>query len=345
MKVIGQAARIMINYLKSYAREGRYRADGNSGKILKAAFRDEAFLVWVNAYAEFIENFTEKLRSILMDLSSPRQEKLESILQKGLLSAISADKLAMLESRLEDALALPFEESVDVALKYLPKRTKIDVDIYLTVDPFNTGMMRPGKVFLSILLAEPTPKLAKGVAHEFHHVGAYYWLDKNLQLKALKSSHEHAQMLADVITYLVTEGMANWYTSPSAIHTVKGADKHNTRVRQLEQNMFGLLKSLEHLLSWICEQHKPVEEVKEAFQALSIDTSGYGIPAGHFLSGRMVGAMEKSDAVSREEIIDLVKHPFEFFDLYNRAVKEDIRLNVSLLSSVRSKVADWATTG
>ncbi len=55
--------------------------------------------------------------------------------------------------------------------------------------------------------------------------------------------------------------------------------------------------------------------------------------------------MEKSDAVSREEIIDLVKHPFKFFDLYNRAVKEGIRLNVSLLSLVRSKVADWAATG
>ena len=32
----------MINYLKNYAREDCYRADGDSGKILEAAFRDEA---------------------------------------------------------------------------------------------------------------------------------------------------------------------------------------------------------------------------------------------------------------------------------------------------------------
>ena len=345
MRVIGRAARIMIDYLKSYAREGRYKADGDSGEILEVAFRDEAFLAWVNAYADLIEDFREKLRGVLMDLASPRQGKLMSIWQKELFSATSADKLAMLESRLQDGLALPFEESVDTALRYLPKRTKIDVDIYLTIDPFNTGMMRPGRVFLSILLAEPTPKLAKEFAHEFHHIGVHYWLDKNKQLEALRSSHEHARILAEVIAYLVTEGIANWYTSPSAIQVVKGAEKHNTRVQQLERNMLGLLKSLEHLLWWICERHEPVEEVEEAFQALRIDTSGQGLPAGHFLSGRMIGAMETSDAVSREGIIGLVKHPFEFFDLYNRAVEEGIRLDNSLVSVVRSKVADWTARG
>lgn len=343
MKVIGQAASVLINYLRSYIQENGYDAKGDSGKALETAFRDEAFSVWVKAYAEFIESFPEKLRAILMDLSSPREDRIESIWQKGLLSAANADKLAMLQFRLKKALTLPFKESVNIARKYLPKQTKIDVDMYLTVDPFNTGMMRPKKVFLSILLAEPTLKLAKGFSHEFHHVGARYWLNKNLQLQALKGSNEHAQMLAEVVTYFVTEGLANCYTSPSAIHIVKGAEEHNTRVNELEQKMPQLRRDLEQLLLWICKQHQPIRDVKEAFRAISLDTSGCGLPAGHFLSGRMVEAMDKSNDVSREEIISLMKNPFDFIDMYNMAVNRHSRLSISISKQVRNRIAEWTT--
>lgn len=276
-----------------------------------------------------------------MDLSSPREDRIESIWQKGLLSASNADKMEILEIRLEKALTLPFKESADTAREYLPKQTKINVEIYLTVDPFNTGMMKPKKVFLSILLAEPTPKLAKGFAHELHHVGARYWLNKNRQLQAFKSSHEHAQMLAEVVTYLVTEGLANCYTSPSAIHIVKGAEEHNARVRKLEQQIPQLLRDLEQLLLWICKQHQPIKDVKEAFRATSIDVSRCGLPTGHLLSGRMVEAMEESNDISREEIISLVKKPFEFIDVYNTAVKRHSRLSVSVSKQVRNRIAEW----
>ena len=343
MKVIGQAAIVLINYLRRYIHENGYNTEGGSGKALETAFRDEAFSVWVKAYAEFIESFPEKLRAILMDLSSPREDRIESIWQKGLLSVANADKLAILQSRLKKALTLPFKESVSIASKYLPKQTEIDVDIYLTTDPFNTGMMKPKKVFLSILLAEPTPKLAKGFGHEFHHVGARYWLNKNPQIQTLKGSNEHAQMLAKIVTYFVTEGLANCYTSPSAIHIVKGAGEHNTRVRELEQKMPQLRRDLEQLLLWICRKHQPIGDVKEAFRAISLDLSGCGLPAGHFLSGRMVEAMDKSDDVSRKEIINLVKNPFEFIDMYNMAVNKHSGLNISISKQVRDRIAEWTT--
>jgi hypothetical protein len=57
MKVTGQIAQMLIAYLKAYAVEGGYRAEGQNGKILKMAFENEAFKTWVNAYTEFIPEF------------------------------------------------------------------------------------------------------------------------------------------------------------------------------------------------------------------------------------------------------------------------------------------------
>lgn len=345
MKVTGQVAQMMIDYLKAYAVEGGYKAEGESGKILEMAFDDEAFRTWVNAYAEFIQGFRENLRKMLMNLSFPREDKYESIFQKGLLSATSMDKLATFESRLTRALALPFEEYVNLALQCLPEGTEINVDIYITLDPFNTGMMRPSKVFLSIFMMELTPELCKNLAHEFHHAGAIYWLEKNPQLKALKSSHEHGRNLASVFGYFVTEGLANWYTSPMAISVVEGlegAEAHNEVVRKMEEDKLRLLRHLQQLLRWICEKHQPVKEIKNAFHELSLDTSGAGLPSGHFLSGYMVKIMDKSPNIPKERIINLVKQPFDFFDLYNIAAKEDEKLENSLLKQLRVIVDEWS---
>ena len=345
MKVIGQVTQIMIDYLKAYVMEGGYKTEGESGKILEMAFKDETFQTWVNAYAEFIPRFRENLRKMLMNLSLLRAEKYESVFQKGLLSATSMDKLTMFESRLKRALALPFEEYVNLALKYLPEGTEINIDIYITLDPFNTGMMRPGKVFLSIFMIEPTPELCRNLAHEFHHAGANYWLEKNVQLKALKSSHEHGQILASVFSYFVTEGLANWYTSPMAISVVEGlegAEVHNEVVRKLEEDKPWLLRHLQQLLRWICEKHRPVEEIRKAFNDLSLDTSGAGLPPGHFLSGYMVKVMDKSSNIPKRRIINLVKQPFDFFDLYNIAAKEDEKLENSLLKQLRVMVKKWS---
>jgi hypothetical protein len=51
----------------------------------------------------------------------------------------------------------------------------------------------------------------------------------------------------------------------------------------------------------------------------------------------MIGAMDKSNIISKKEIIDLVKHPFDFFDLYNKTVDEGEKLNATLLKKVKNK--------
>jgi hypothetical protein len=262
----------------------------------------------------------------------------EAIFQKGIASALSEEKLETLESRLDRALSFPFEKSVRLARRYLPRMTRIKADVYVTIDPFNTGMMRPGKVFLSILQEDVTLKSAEWLAHEFHHVGAYYWLNKESKLRKLRNSEKHGRMLSEVFSYFVTEGLANWYVSSRTTRSIEGEEEHNKAIRELEKEIPRLLKDLEQLLDLICEHYEPFEEIKTLFESLSVDTSGRGIPAGHFLSGRMVGAMDCSNIIGKKEIIDLVKHPFDFFDLYNKTLGENDELSPTLLKQLKNEI-------
>lgn len=343
MRVIGRVAALMLDYLENYMLEGGYKVGGKSGKVLERAFRDEAFLTWVNAYEEYMPGFKQKLAETLMNLFTPRNDVLE-LFRKGLVPILSVEKLELLKSRLEKATSIPFEKSVKWARKYLPKGTRIKVDVYITVDGFNWGMARPGKIFLSILQGEPTEESLKGLAHEFHHAGAIYWLNKNKKLNALKSSNEHARILAEVFTYFVTEGLANWYFGLSTISAIQGDEERYRLVKKFEGEMPRLLNSAEQLLKWIYERHEPIEDLKALFKSLSVDTSGQGFPAGHFLSGKMVGTMDNSNIIKKEEIIELVKQPFNFFDLYNKVADENSKLNTGLLEKIKKQIEEWTTT-
>jgi len=345
MRVIGDPAQVMINYLKAYVTEG-YQDKGKSGKLLDDAFKNEAFQIWVNAYAEFIPEFQEKLKKMLKNLSLPIEDEILSIFQRGFLSAANMEKLKMFESRLKRALALPFDEYMELALKYLPEGTKINATVYITLDPFNSGMVHQDEVFLSIFLTEPDSEICSDFAHEFHHIGAEYWLEKNTKLKALENSHEYGKILASLFTYFVTEGLANWYTSPMAISVVEGlegAEMHNKAVIKLEKEKIKLIKHLEKLLHWICEKHQPIDEIKDALNKLSVDTSGAGLPPGHFLSGYMVKVMDENPNIEKGRIINLVKNPFDFFDLYNMAADEGEKLDSSLLKQLKLVIDRWSS--
>ena len=88
--------------------------------------------------------------------------------------------------------------------------------------------------------------------------------------------------------------------------------------------------------------HQPIEEIKNAFNKLSVDTSGAGLPPGHFLSGYMVKVMDENPNIERRCIVNLVKNPFDFFDLYNIAADEKEKLNALLLKKVKSTIDKWS---
>jgi len=56
----------------------------------------------------------------------------------------------------------------------------------------------------------------------------------------------------------------------------------------------------------------------------------------------MVKVMDKSPNITKKRIINLVKQPFDFFDLYNTAAEEDEKLENSLLEQLRVTVDEWS---
>ncbi|MBS3782217.1 MAG: hypothetical protein KGY66_06095 [Candidatus Thermoplasmatota archaeon] len=192
----------------------------------------------------------------------------------------------------------------------------------VTVDGFNGGMFRYETVYLSLVYFNSSHLSEDSFSHELHHMGADYWWEKDARIQRFQDKDDKQKYyFVQIFTYLTGEGMANAFCSPGAItEAEEGGEDHDKMVRHYQEEMDSIFDKLEELLDNILEYSE--ERVPELYRGLTLDEENRGIPPGHFLSGRMVQMMDHSSAVSREEIIDLIKDPFELLHLYNRAARE-----------------------
>jgi hypothetical protein len=152
----------------------------------------------------------------------------------------------------------------------------------------------------------------------------YWWKQHPLVQKFIDTKSTQEYWMLRLFEYLVSEGLANAYCSPGVIEKRDGDSEriaaHNAVIEEYENRWDEFHEMVESLIDDICNNR--LDNLKEKYEAFTIDMSGRGKPIGHFLSGRMVTEMDKSKIVSREKIVNLVKEPFSFFHLYNRAAKE-----------------------
>lgn len=218
---------------------------------------------------------------------------------------------------------IDWESVVQRALKYLPKNTELEPNFVVTVDGFNGGMFKNGTVFLSIVYFNKSQFRDDIFVHEFHHMGAEYWFEKNPKIQRYEKERDN-HFLTSMMKYLVSEGLANAFCSPEAIKKTNEVDEESEELNQMIENYEGkqekLFIQLEDLIEKIITE--PDEDLTGLYNDFTVDKEGKGLPPGHFLSGRMVMVMNGSQTVTEEEIIELIKDPFEFFKLYNKAAEE-----------------------
>ena len=235
----------------------------------------------------------------------------------------AADNIDKMRETIKEINNIDWGSVVQKSLKYLPENTELDPDFIVTVDGFNGGMFKNGTVFLSIIYFDRSQFKDNIFAHEFHHMGAEYWFKKNSIIQRYEEKHDN-HFLTNIMKYLVSEGLANAYCSPGAITKTNTKDKDSEQFNQMienyEENQDELLIQLENLIDKIISE--PDEDLTEPYNDFTVDKEGVGLPPGHFLSGRMIMVMKESQIVKDKEIIDLVKNPFDFFDLYNKAAEE-----------------------
>lgn len=310
---------ILIEYLTtkeaetSLERRKRYLSD---------LFKEPDFSKWVDAYEPMVPGVRSHLFEMMLELDNPPREEgalgLLEILRRGFLEAREEGYEKMME-RLDLGKTIPKDDIEELVNRYLPDDTPLDIDIYLTIDNFNQGMIRETSVFTSILRMDPGKINVRGLAHEIHHAGVMYWFKKNEKWNRWISEGPGPRRIgAELLIYLVGEGIANRLITPSSVSFIEGPrnereSRWNERVNMLEESYPSLLATIEDIQLKALQGN--MDESQRLYKELSINASGIGLPTGHFTSARMVAEILREHDESK--IIELIKDPWKFFDVYN----------------------------
>jgi len=324
VSVFGSGARLLLEYLQALG------SGEETTNLWEALWADRSFAVWIEAYAPWLEDFEVHMRSLLQAPAVVPDAEPAAFWQAfsdGFLQAMDPEGNTRCRHALAALLAADFGAAERAALAYLPLDTPLDVEVYLTVDGANRGMFRGRRAFLSLLKVSPeeVPVVLSRFGHEFHHIGAAYWFERNPQLAQARERGPGARVAVEIIEYLVAEGLANGFLSPQVLEPLEGTSEEagvqNKRVRELEARYpAGAIAQIERLLVEALSgpTSEELSALEQAFRAFSVDLSGAGLPEGHFVAGRMVQRMARS--LPLEQVIGLVQTPWHFFECYNEAV-------------------------
>jgi len=280
---------------------------------------------WIDSQKTKFKEMLNKLHDKIDDDNVPREQNISDLWKQkidyGLREVIDNPK-QMLAS-IEAIKNYDWDSTVKKAINYLPDETELDPVLVVTVDGFNGGMFRYGTVYLSLVYFDASVISKDILSHELHHMGAEYWWEKDSRIQKYKNSdNKQMRYIAHLFTYLVGEGIANAFCSPQAITELKReeTEQHDKMVKEYQEEIEDIFDRLEELLEKILEC--PEEGVSELYSEFTMDKENKGIPQGHFLSGKMVQVMDQSYSVSQDEILNLIKNPFDFLQVYNKAAEE-----------------------
>ncbi|NHI84012.1 MAG: hypothetical protein EAX81_06900 [Candidatus Thorarchaeota archaeon] len=332
-------AKVLISHLRR-VHDGSPLSEREINDILE---QPDIYL-WISVYDEWMKGSKSEFRDILCSLHKDSMNDLSKWgqhINQGLRNSLS--RLDELEQALNHLTRYDWGLAASNTLQFLPKDTPLNAHVIMTIDGFNGGMFHDDNMFLSLTIIGPDTMSPQYFTHEFHHIGLGYWWERNPVVKKFgqeKASRE--AWLLRLYHYMVSEGLANAFCSPAMLSQTEHDDeqnrKHNKIIREYDSQFNEILYSLETILEQIIGHSNP--EITEQYEEFSLDMKTHYLPKGHFLSGRMIQIMDESPAVSREEIIDLVREPFRFFQLYNRAARDRGHREVSrpLLDSVEGAI-------
>jgi len=313
-------AKLLLNKAKK-VKSGRRLTSNEIDEIVE----NPDIAAWLSAYDAWIERVHRTFRKILKSLHKKPPSNLNDWAERidfGL--RVALDDTERLQKSVQVLRQFDWTGVGKSALEFLPPKTKIETQVFATIDGFNGGMYREDKIFLSLVLVDATSLDPGFFGHEFHHNGFEYWWKQNPLVKRYsKEENSREKWLLDTFAYLASEGLANAFCSPAAISKVDGDSEllrvHNSIIEEYEQDWDDLFERLIGLLHAIIDGD--IDKIVDYYEAFALDMKGEGHPIGHFVSGRMVQKMDSSIDVPRQEIIDLCKNPFKFLRMYNRAVQ------------------------
>lgn len=325
--------RLLIEYLTTKEAE---KSLERRRQYLSELFEESEFSIWIDAYEPMIPGVSNHLFEMMLDLDKPPKEEgplgfIEKQRQ-GFLEARQEGYNEMME-RLDRSKSIPKDDIEELVNRYLPEETSLDIDIYLTIDNFNQGMLRETSVFTSILRMDPGKINVRGLAHEIHHAGVLYWFKRNEKWSRWASEGSGPWRVgAELLIYLIGEGIANRLITPGSVSMIKNPQNEREsrfaeRVKMLEDQYPSLLATIEGILLKALQGE--ADDSEQLYKEFSVDASGVGLPTGHFTSAKMVEEMLNEHDES--DIIELIKEPWTFFAKYNRLKKRTHRFSRDII--------------
>lgn len=319
LNIHGDGCEFLIRYLTNNVEK---RSDEERVQLLAELFEEREFSKWVDAYTPMIPRVRSRLHELMTDLDRPVEgEDPRGFFEKQRQGFLQARKQGYdnMMRRLEVAKSIPKTELEDLVNNYLPEETPLEIDVFLTIDNFNQGMFRDISIFVSILRFEPGKFKVRGMAHEIHHAGVLYWFKRNEKwVKWISEKESPQRMGAELLIYLIGEGIANHLISPTAVSIVDEPEndrdrRQNERVKMLEGNYPQLVASIGDML--LKALKGDLKESRRLYSGFSVDESGVGLPTGHFTSAKMFSEIlaENDESI----VLELIKDPWMFFATYN----------------------------
>jgi hypothetical protein len=309
----------LLNILENVVRSGHWPSKEEIDSLLSTKW-----ISFMTGVYSMLPGFSkEGLADVLADLAGPQpvaQGLVLSKLEEGFRSCLSVERINSLRKRLQGMMALDYAKAEHMALQYLPPGTPITSTIYLSIDAINPGMTFGGNVSLSILAFDPESFDFPYLAHELHHLGFRYWIEKNPKLSgfALRDNRDHREIAVNMILHLLSEGLANYYLTPSFVRTHASVDKeHNRKIKKYEESLGQMLLEIQSLLSDCVSESLSVEKCRERLLNLIFDQEGI-LPPVHFIGAHIMEMFDEELTIKRQDIIDLCKNPSEFFAFYSR---------------------------
>ncbi len=138
VRVLGNGARLLLDYLQALANEE------DTTEWWTQLWADHSFLAWIEAYAPWLDDFETRMQALLRSPTSvPDAEPVAfwHAFSDGFVQAMEPETNRRCRRALAALMAADFGAAERVALSYLPPDTPLDVEVYLTVDGANRGML------------------------------------------------------------------------------------------------------------------------------------------------------------------------------------------------------------
>ncbi len=293
-----------------------------SQEAIDRVLADEPLTFMQKAYSNMLDFSQEEFVKVIAHLAEPEpigEGTIVSKLEEGFRSCLNRGKINSLKEKLSKIEQVDFTKAERIARNYLPPKTVIDSNIYLTIDTFNPGMIHQKDISLSILVMDLEEINFNHLAHEFHHIGFEYWTKKHGLDSIDKETHEG--IATKLLLNLIAEGLANYFCTPEMIYREPNS-KGYERIKEYEQELTQWLKEIQKLFTDCFSKSESIEICKKRLEAIIFDPESI-LPPIHFIGAKIIEMFDKHPAIEKTETINLCKKPTEFFSLYQKIASEN----------------------